>query len=401
MQTPQFIRRLFGWTNQSTLGGLVDPGFFPSIYKPDTLRIDQAESYLPINRAINLVSNDVARLPVMVVEETDDGLEDRPDDPVSALLRQPNGLECGFDWFRKMVRDLMLYGNAFSLISSNGLGEVLELISCRPIDITQIDNGDGTFKYRHPIHGEIAPDEILHFRLNGQRPFWGDSPISRAAEALRLAQVQDAAGMSLYQTPGLGKIALESPETLGPDMVAKLGTAFASRHGGKDGHLTPIVTQGGMKVTQVGQSLAESEWITARRYSVNEVSRLFSVPPAFLFDLDKSTLEQSAAQMRSYVSTCLNHWIEYIKAEFYTKLGVRLRFDTSSLLVGTFKEEVESLRMAVDAGILTPNECREKLGFEPLEEGSELMISKNYAEAGVNGTDTETEEPPTEESPQE
>ena len=74
-----------------------------------------------MNRAINVVSNDVARLPVVVVEKTDDGIEARPDHPVSALLRQPNGLECRFDWLRKMVRDLMLYGNAFSFISTNGL----------------------------------------------------------------------------------------------------------------------------------------------------------------------------------------------------------------------------------------------------------------------------------------
>ena len=93
--------------------------------------------------------------------------------------------------------------------------------------------------------------------------------------------------------------------------------------------------------------------------------------------------------LKSYVSTCLEHWLEYFRSEFFNKLDVVLKFDTSQLLVGTFKEEVESLRMAIDAGILTPNEARTKLGYEHHEDGDDLMISKNYQQAGVNGSDTD------------
>ncbi len=402
MPTPQFIRRLFGWTTQSTLGGITDPGFFPSIYEPDTLRIENAESFLPINRAITLVSTDVARLPVSVVEPNESGIAELPNHPITQLLDQPNEFECRFDFMRKMIRDLMLYGNAFALISANGMGDVVSLISCRPIDLTQVDRGDGTFLYRHPIHGEIDPTEILHFRLNGQRPFWGDSPITRAAKALRLAQIQDDAGEAMFKTPGLGKIALETDEAIGPEMVERLQSAFTAKHGQKDGHLTPVVTQGGMRVSQIGTSLSESEWITARRFSVTEVARLYSVPPAFLFDLEHSTLENSAAQLRSYVSTCLVGYLEIVKAEFKTKLGVDLRFDTSALLAGTLREEVEAVRMAIDCGAMKINEARERLGLDPVPEGDTLMISKNYAEAGnVNGSDSSDPEPPTEETPTE
>jgi len=193
----------------------------------------------------------------------------------------------------------------------------------------------------------------------------------------------------MYQLPSLGKVAIESPETIGPDMVQKLQDAFASTHAGKNGHLKPIVTQGGMTVKQVGTSLSDSEWITARRFSITEVSRLYSIPPAFLYDLEHSTLENSASQMKSYVSTCLNHWIALFASEFYMKLGWYLNFDTKPLLQGTLREQTEALRMAVDAGMMTPNECRAELGLEPHPDGDELMISKNYQQAGVNGTDTE------------
>ena len=373
------LRKLFKWTNQSTLGGTADPGWYPPPRR-DFVSIETAEQNLGIYRAIKLIGGDIGRLPV-----TSEGGE-----MTEELLAQPNEKETWFNFCSKHLRYLMLYGNSFALISRNGYGQPVGLISCTPAEVTQIiqDKVPGEFVYRHNVYGEVAPQDILHWRIQGERPFWGTSPIIEATNALNLALTQEEAGQSMYRTPGLGKVAIESPEAIGPDMVAKLQDAFASKHGGKDGHLTPIITQGGMTVSQVGQSLSDSEWITARRFSITEISRLYSIPPAFLYDLDKSTLENSAAQMKSYVSTCLSHWMSIFNSEFQLKMESSLKWDTKSLLQGTLKEQTEALRMAVDAGMMTPNECREQLGLEAHPDGDDLMISKNYEQAGVNGTDT-------------
>ena len=387
-QKPSFIRRLFNWNTTETLGAAADPGWgifadaYGSIYEPEQVTIQTAEKNTAITRAINLIANDVGRLPVCTCDAEGD-----ESDELFGLLEQPNDLETWFDFSRKQMRHLMLWGNSFALISRNGRGEVVQLISCNPQDITQIDKGNGLFTYRHVIHGEVAKDDILHFRLKGRRPFWGDSPIIMAIDALQLAKVQEEAGASQYRVPGLGKLALEIPETVGPDKVRAGQESFKKIHGGKDGHLAPVIVQNGTTVKQVGQSLRDSDWITSRRFSITEVARMYSVPPAFLFDLEHSTLENSSMMLKSYVSTCLEHWLEYFRSEFKLKLGVNLKFDTTQLLVGTFKEEVESLRMAIDCGVLTPNEAREKLGYEAHPDGDDLMISKNYEQAGVNGSD--------------
>ena len=383
------IRKIFGWSNSSTLGGTADPGWYPPPSR-DYVSIETAEQNMAVYRAIKLVSHDLGRLPVIA----------EGGDMPAELLTNTNDKETWFDFTRKHMRYLMLYGNSFALISRNGFGQVLGLISCTPGELSQIqiDQDPGNFIYRHAAFGDIDPKDIMHWKMTGTRPFWGTSPIIEAARALNLAQVQEDAGESMYRTPGLGKVAIESPETIGPEIVGALQSAFASKHGGKDGHLTPIITQGGMKVSQVGQSLSDSEWITARRFSIGEVSRMYSVPPSFLYDLDKSTLENSAAQMKSYVSTCLSHWGAIFNSEFQLKLDSCLKWDMKNLLQGTLKETTESLRMAIDAGMMTPNECREQLGLEPHPDGDDLMISKNYQEAGVNGTDTDN---PKEDSPQE
>ena len=383
MQVPESIRRLFGWTNMSTLGGTVDPGWYPPP-KRDYVTIETAEQNMAVYRAIKLISGDLGRLPV----EADGG------DLSQELLDRPNEKEMWFNFMQKHVRYLLLYGNSFALISRNGYGQVVELISCAPheISLVNINENPSNFVYRHSTFGNVDPKDLLHWRVQGQQPFWGQSPIVEAARALNLAQIQDDAGEQMYRTPGLGKVAIESPEAIGPDMVGKLQDAFAAKHGGKNGHLMPIITQGGMTVSQVGTSLSDSEWTTARRFSITEVSRLYSIPPAFLYDLDKSTLENSAAQMKSYVSTCLQHWAGIINSEFELKLGTKVCWDYKNLLQGTLKEQTEALRMAIDAGIMTPNEARDTMGLEPHPDGEDLMISKNYQQAGVNGTDTDQEQ---------
>lgn len=298
------LRRLFKWTSNNTLSGAVDNAFFAPPIR-DTVSIETAEENLAVYRAIKLIAGDIARLPVSGASQSD-------------LLEKPNSLECWWSFVQKHIRYLMLYGNSFALISRNGLGQIVELISCSPQEISLIyqDNNPAMFTYRHSTFGEVDRNDILHWRIQGQQPFFGASPIVLAARALNLALTQELAGQQMYQLPSLGKIAIESPETIGPDMVQKLQDAFASTHAGKNGHLKPIVTQGGMKVHQVGTSLSDSEWITSRRFSITEVSRLYSIPPAFLYDLEHSTLENSASQMKSYVSTCLNHWIALFASEF-------------------------------------------------------------------------------------
>ena len=389
---PSFLRRLFNWQTSETLGAMVDPsyGYFGDAYgqgyESEEVSIITAERNTSVSRAINLLSNDVGRLPVCTVDD-----EGNETDDLYGLLNMPNSLETGFDFLRKHVRYLMLYGNSFALISRNGRGEVVQLISCNPVDITQIDNGDGTFTYRHTYHGEVDPKDVLHFRLKGRRPFWGSSPIRDAIASLNLSKVQEEAGASQYRVPGLGKIALEIPETGGPDKVRAGQQSFTRVHGSKDGHLAPIIVQAGTAVKQVGTSLKDSDWVTARRFSITEVARMYSIPPAFLFDLEHSTLENSSMMLKSYVSTCLEHWLEYFRSEFKLKLDVNLKFDTTMLLTGTFKEEVESLRMAIDVGILTPNEARAKLGYEAHPDGEDLLVSKNYTDASANGSDTETD----------
>ena len=92
------IRRLFKWKNSSTFGSAVSPQWFPSLHEPENITIFNAESYTPINRAINLVTNDMGRMEVSVQKKVDGDWKDI-DSPIGELIRwKPNSLQCSYDF---------------------------------------------------------------------------------------------------------------------------------------------------------------------------------------------------------------------------------------------------------------------------------------------------------------
>jgi len=162
--------------------------------------------------------------------------------------------------------------------------------------------------------------------------------------------------------------------------------SFLSAHGGAEGMLRPIVVQNESDVKQVGQSLTDQDWIAARRFTINQVSQMYGVPPQYLYNLENSTQEQTSEMSRAYVDTCLGSYLSSIQAELGFKLlpsrresGKRYRvwFDTSPLVRGTFSEQVNAIQVAIQSGIMTRNEARTMMGYTPLEGGDEVLIGPN------------------------
>ncbi len=347
----------------------------------------QALTSCPLTRAVNLLAGDVARLPVKCKEYTDDRWEDCEDYPVLDMVLNDRANEyfTSNEWFRWMTSSALIYGNSFSVISRVN-GEVKELIPVRPWDVQLLpDTTRGGWYYRSSEYGEIAPADILHFRMPAfQRMLWGESPVILGRRALELGFAQEGAGMSAFKMPGLGKIAITTKETVGGDSIRAMQDAFRHTHSGPEGMLRPIVVQNESDVKQVGQSLTDQDWIAARRFSITQVSQMYGVPPQYLYNLENSTQEQTAEMSRAYIDTCLGSYLSNFGGEMGMKLlpsdesrRYRITFDTAPLIRGTFSEQVNAIQTAIQTGIMTRNEGRAMMGYAPIEGGDEVLIGPN------------------------
>lgn len=381
------IRKLFGFPKQHGGSAYVWPGGFPTfpLVGHRSVTPQNATTLSPIYRAINLLGNDVARLD-FAIQRRDGSSWSSVDSPISDLIGStPNRYSGAFPFRRDLIGDLCLWGNAFALISRTNSGEVLELIHVRPETIKQEPSEDGSVMYASSEFGRILPDEILHFRLRGNRTYWGDSPIQLMRRTLELQAQQELAGYQQFKTPGLGKIAIKTQETLGAAHVDALQDRFASTHGTLEGMTRPIVAQAGADVVQVGTTLTDQDWISARRFSVTQVSQMYGVPPQFLFNLEAATLDHSETQVRAYVHN-LDAYLSLFADEVRQKLlmpGERMRFDTRALLRGSFGDDGEAIRLMIETGVMSRNEARDFIGLDRVDGLDTMTMSKNYSEGGV------------------
>ena len=402
------LRKLFRITKYGTGGGAYDGTAWwnwekPTI-NPDDLLADPLASlgFSPIVRALQLVSNDIARVPLQIQKKVGDHYEvcDEYPDLSEILNETANTYYSSYEFKGWLTRSMMLWGNAFALISRWG-DDVRELIPVRPWDMTMLpDPEKGGWYYRSGEYGDIAPKDILHFRMPTYgRMLWGDSPITLGRKAISLGIEQENAGRSAFAMPGLGKIAITTKETLGGEGVKKLQSAFLGAHSGPEGMLRPIVVQNESDVKQVGQSLTDQDWIAARNFSIHQVSQLYGVPPQSLYSQEETHVSSAVSEAsRLYVDSCLSQYATTWEAELAFKLlpsGIdgekyRFNFDTTQLVRGTFNEQVAALQIAVQTGVMTRNEAREMMGYPPIEGGDEVLIGPNLLPPEMNREQAES-----------
>ena len=346
----------------------------------------------PVRRAVTVISQDLARIPICTYGRVGDDYVKTYGDAFDLLNGDWNEYHTAFEARRWMVSQAMLWGNAFAVINRVG-GSVRSLIPMNAWNVTLATQDDGTPVYNTSEYGEVAPADIIHFRmLPTRRQMWGTSPVADAVRALQLGAMLETAGVEQFKMPGLGKLSLSTDEVLGSEAIRATQDAFKSAHSGSDGMLRPIIAQGGAKIEQVGQSLVDQDWSTARRQVIEEVARAFGVPPFVLFsDSEKYTQEQARLYGES-----LQGYTEGFAAELRRKLmpgeDVKVTFDMTTIQRGTFNEAMQGYTQAIQLGILTPNEVRKELGLMPIEGGDEMRVGPNMM--AVQGANNDAEDLP-------
>lgn len=334
----------------------------------------------PVLRAVQLISNDLSRIPKTIQMREGQGwkAEDEVSDLAAMLNGRPNDFQTATDWWQWMVSNVLIYGNSFSLISRRG-GRVDQFIPLKPYDVQLQTGADGDWYYTTAEYGDVNPDDLLHFRAPAySRMGWGDSPIAIGAEAVVLAMLMEQAGVDQYRMPGLAKVSIATDEALGSDNVAALQAAFVATHSTREGLLKPVVVQNGSKVSTIGNTLVDNDWISGRKSSIEDVGRIFGLPPFALFVETGSSF--SEAQARTYGDSLAawgNRFADELTYKLLDEVDERVSFDMTRLIRGTFSESMSAYQTAVQTSIMTPNEVRKELGLGASDGLNEFFAGPN------------------------
>ena len=341
-----------------------------------------AENLATVLACVNMISTAISALPVYVYRKVPDGKEEVPTHPLQRLVRNGVNPHAAWpDYIEWLVAQMLLRGNGLSGIKTDNAGQVVEL---EPVpwewcavqllasgrlayDITtynQLAGGAGRAK-------RLLEGEVLHIRDRTDDGLIGKSRLQRCAATLAMGlSVQDLTG-SMYENGANPSGILTSEENLNETQKKEIKELTAKMYQGPNKAGQVMLLAGGMlKWNQLTISPEDAELLASRRFSTEELARIFQMPPPLVGIWDHSSFTNSETAGRWFAQFTLSPIVKKLEAEMARSLltesdrqELEIVFDLSGLLRGDDQTRWAAHKIAVDGKILTPNEVREQEGY--------------------------------------
>ena len=338
---------------------------------------------VPVYSAVRLRADAVARPHLRVYRRTIVAGERHrewvgPEHPAQALLDRVNPHWTGGDLWRATETYLNLWGVAYWAVERDEFGHPNELWPLRPDRVRLVPDDDDYIRgyvYTRAFGQSVAfaADEVVRLRyFNPLDEYSGLSPITPVRLTLdmgRDALLGNRSGLANDGSPGT---VLESADNLMDDEVERLRKEWDSRYGGPTNRLRPMILSGGLKISQMGFSPKDMEYISALRWTVEDVARVFNVPKPLLHDLERATYSNIETARRMFWETCIVPELRFFEEKLQEHLlpmfgdrSLTAEFDTTDIeaLRESESERAKRIQIYVSQGIMTTDEARAEIGL--------------------------------------
>ena len=269
---------------------------------------------------VRILAEAIAGLPLHVYKYNETGGKEKAvDHPLYLLLHdEPNPEMSSFVFRETLMTHLLLWGNAYAQIIRNGKGEVIALYPLMPnkMSVDRDENGQLYYTYlrsneeAHTMEGAsviLKPCDVLHIPGLGFDGLVGYSPIAMAKNAIGMAIACEEFGAKFFANGAAPSGVLEHPGTIkDPSRVRQ---AWQSQFGGSSNSGKVAVLEEGMKYTPISISPEQAQFLETRKFQINEIARIFRVPPHMVGDLEKSSFSNIEQQSLEFVKYTLDPWI--------------------------------------------------------------------------------------------
>ena len=354
---------------------------------------------------VRILAEAVASLPLHVYEYQDDGGKKLVHDhPLYYLLHdEPNPEMTSFVFRETLMSHLLIWGNAYAQIIRDGAGRVLGLYPLLPdkMDVQRDDKGNIYYVYsrnsdENPMFKEygdirLKAEDVLHIPGLGFDGLIGYSPIAMAKNAVGMTLACEEYGASFFANGANPGGVLEHPGVLKDP--SKVRESWNSVYRGVNNAHKIAVLEEGMKYQQIGIPPEEAQFLETRKFQINEIARLYRIPPHMIGDLDKSSFSNIEQQSLEFVKYTLDPWVirweqslqrslllPGEKGKYFIKLNV------DGLLRGDYQSRMNGYAVGRQNGWFSANDIREMENMNPIpdEQGGNLYL--------INGAMTKLED---------
>lgn len=342
---------------------------------------------------VRILAEAIAGLPIHLYRYRQDGGKEKAvDHPLYQLLHdEPNPEMSSFVFRETLMTHLLLWGNAYAQIIRNGRGEVIALYPLMPNKMTvdRAENGQLYYQYQRSSDEAggknetvvLLPSDVLHIPGLGFDGLVGYSPIAMAKNAIGLAIATEEYGSKFFANGAAPSGVLEHPGTIkDPQRVRE---SWMSQFGGSANSGKIAVLEEGLKYTPISISPEQAQFLETRKFQINEIARIFRVPPHMLADLEKSSFSNIEQQSLEFVKYTLDPWVirweQSIRRTLLTpaeKKDYFVKFNVEGLLRGDYQSRMSGYATARQNGWMSANDIRELENLDriPAEEGGDLYL---------------------------
>ena len=347
---------------------------------------------------VRVLAEGLAELPLHVYQFTDDGGKQRAiKHPLYSLLHDaPNPEMTSFIFRETMMNHLLLWGNAYAQIIRNGQGQITGLYPLMPdrMDVNRASNGELYYTYTQNYDDYLAKnkskqvillsDEVLHIAGLGFDGLIGYSPIAMAKNAIGLSMAAEQYGSTFFKNDATLGGVLEHPNVVkDPERLRK---SWQSQFSGSNNHSIAVLEEG-MTFHQLSIPPDQAQFLDTRKFQLDEIARIFRVPPHMVGDLDRSTFSNIEQQSLEFVKYTLNPWcIRWEQAMCQQLLSPTdqrkyfIKFNVDGLLRGDYESRMNGYAIGRQNGWLSANDIRELEDLNRIptaEGGDEYLVNGN------------------------
>lgn len=345
---------------------------------------EKAMTVPAVRCAVQAIAESIGQLPVHTFARGTDGAKERaPDHPVYSLLHdEANPWTPASDFREQMQGDALLHGNGVALIvRANGTPRELHRLAPEATTIKAGPFGEPVYEFRAADNqlSTFAAADVLHIRAASLNGISGESPIKLAREAIGLAIVLEQYAARLFGN-GARPSGMLTLKGQGPKALEDARKAFLAAHGSGQSGGT-VVMSDGADWKQMTLNSVDAEFMQLRRFAIEEIARVFRVPPSLLMHLEKMTLNNAEETGSQFVTFALMRWIKQWEGEVRLKLftaderkaGMFAAFLTDDFARADLAKRADAYQKLVAARILNPNEVRALENRAPYKGGDDFL----------------------------
>lgn len=342
-----------------------------------------------VYRCVNLLADSVANLPVMCLRAVGDIYEDDRAGRLHYLLNvQPCSYMSAVDFWRQVVQNLLLNGNAYIVPIREGL-EVVGLSIVDPATVTHDTNAD-TYTINDPnagVAGTFSEAEILHVKNYTRDGKTGLSTIGFARQTLDISSTGDAETLNRFSNGGNVRGIVSNDSSVrgfGEYQDEELERTATDLDGRFRSGERIVSLPGQVQFNPISLSSTDMQFLETRKFSVREICRFFGVHPSFVFDDAGNNYKSAEMANVAFLSTTLNPILRKIENELHRKLvapalccKLKFQFDRRGLYACDLDSRIKYQAQTIAAGIYTVNEWRREENKPAIEGGDAVLVSAN------------------------